>query len=277
MKIDAHQHFWVFNNEEYDWIQEEELILQRDYLPGDLKVLLKENGIDKSIAVQARQSKAETDWLLTLAENNEVIAGVVGWIDLKANDIEQQLSTYLHNPYLKGFRHVLQGELDPNFMLNAKFVFGLKCLEKLDYSYDLLIIAKQLPETLKLVEQLPKLRLVVDHIAKPDIKKTSDFLAWSEGINQLARFEHVFCKVSGLVTEADVFNWTKDDFKPFLDTVFGAFGPERIMFGSDWPVCLLGGSYSEIKAIVAEYVSVNYPRYQDKIFGENAAKFYRIS
>lgn len=277
MNIDSHQHFWVFDKEEYDWIEEDQHVLQRDFLPSDLKAVFKKNGVDKSIAVQARQSKAETDWLLNLAENNDVIAGVVGWIDLKAANIEAQLKPYLSNPLLKGFRHVLQGETDPEYMLEASFINGLKCLDKNNLSYDLLILAKQLPQTLLLVAQLPNLRLVVDHIAKPDIKGTSDFTDWVQGIKQLAQFKNVYCKVSGLVTEADVKHWKAEDFTPFLNTVFDAFGPERIMFGSDWPVCLLGGSYSEIKNIVADYVSENYSTFQNKIFGENAVKFYQIS
>ena len=277
MKIDAHQHFWIFNEEEYDWIEETDQVLRRDFLPNNLLSILKSNGIDKSIAVQARQSKVETDWLLSLAAEDNIIAGVVGWIDLKAKDIEEQLHQYHNNSILKGFRHVLQGEEDPNFMLDSAFINGLKCLSVNDYSYDLLILAKQLPQTLALVEQLPNLRLVVDHIAKPDIKNSKDFSEWAKGMRLLSQFENVYCKVSGMVTEADVKNWKAQDFTPFLNTVFNTFGPDRIMFGSDWPVCLLGGSYNDIKQIVADYVDVNFPSYQDKIFGDNAATFYKVS
>lgn len=277
MKIDSHQHFWVYDQEEYDWIADDQLVLQRNFLPHDLEAVFKENGIDRSIAVQARQSKTETDWLLNLAENNPLIVGVVGWIDLKANDIEQQLALYSNKPLLKGFRHVLQGESDPNYMLDQCFINGLQSLEQLGFSYDLLIFAKQLPQTIALVEQLPNLSLVVDHIAKPDIKNKRDFSEWAEGMKQLAQFDNVYCKVSGMVTEADLTHWKTEDFIPFLDTVFNAFGPNRIMFGSDWPVCLLGGSYSKIKAIVYDYVFEKYPLYLTKVFGENAASFYNVS
>lgn len=277
MKIDAHQHFWLFNEKEYDWIGEDQQVLRRDFKPNDLLEELKREGMNKSIAVQARQSIEETDWLLQLANQHPHIAGVVGWIDLKATDIDSQVQTYLTNPLLKGFRHVLQGEADPHFMLDPQFIKGLRCLEKHHLSYDILIFAKQLPATIELAKQLPKLRLVVDHIAKPNIKTHEDFDVWAQGMRELAQCEHVYCKVSGMVTEADVNQWANDDFTRYLAVVFEAFGPERVMYGSDWPVCLLGGSYREIKNIVGDYVESHYPNYADHVFGLTAAKFYQVS
>lgn len=276
MRVDSHQHFWRYTEQEYDWIGEEEQVIRRDFLPADLAPILKSADIDKCVAVQARQTEEETQWLLSLAEGNDLIAGVVGWIDIKASNLSDQIAAYANRNKLKGFRHVLQGEADPEFMLAPTFVRGLQTLAEHNLTYDLLIFAKQLPQSIELVKQLPNLSIVVDHIAKPDIVNHSDFDAWKAGMEKLASFENVMCKVSGLVTEADVNNWQIDDFKQYLDVVFKAFGPNRIMFGSDWPVCLLGGDYLEIKNIVDRYVNQYYAEYTDEIYGGNAAKFYQL-
>lgn len=276
MRVDSHQHFWRYTEQEYDWIGEEEQVIRRDFLPADLAPTLKSSNIDKCVAVQARQTDEETQWLLSLAEGNDLIAGVVGWIDIKASNLSDQLAAYVNRNKLKGFRHVLQGEADPDFMLATAFIRGLQTLSEHNLTYDLLIFAKQLPQSIELVKQLPNLSIVVDHIAKPDIVNHSDFDAWKEGMLQLARFDNVMCKISGMVTEADVNNWQNDDFEQYLDVVFNAFGPERVMFGSDWPVCLLGGDYLRVKSIVDNYVSKHYSDYSNAIYGDNAKKFYQL-
>lgn len=276
MKVDAHQHFWLYSKEEYDWIGENENVIKRDFLPQHLLPLLNFNNLDACVAVQARQTKQETDWLIYLAQEFDFIKGVVGWIDLKADDLQQQLLPYKNNHKLKGFRHVLQGESDPMFMLNEKFINGLNTLAKHYYVYDLLIFAHQLPQSLLLIEKLPHLPIVIDHIAKPNIFTGKGFQQWQKYMQAIAEYPNVYCKVSGMVTEADVNNWQKEDFERYLAVVFEAFSPQRVMYGSDWPVCLLGGDYAEIKAIVESFVSTHYPEYEAQIFGGNAIKFYRL-
>lgn len=276
LKIDSHQHFWQFTEQDYGWIGEEDKVIKRDFLPAQLSELLLENNIDGCVTVQARQSLEETHWLIELAEQNDFIKGVVGWIDLKADDLDTQLAGYQSKPSLKGFRHVLQGEPDPNFMLETNFVRGLNTLAKLGYRYDLLIFAHQLPQALELVKQVPDLNIVVDHIAKPQIASGQGFDKWQSAMLSLGKQQNVYCKVSGMVTEADVKNWQASDFTAYLDTVFTAFGAGRVMFGSDWPVCLLGGTYSDIKQIVVDYVQSNYPDAFDQVFGINAVEFYQL-
>lgn len=276
LKVDAHQHFWRFTEEDYGWIGEEDKVLKKDFLPEQLSILLKENDMDACVAVQARQSIEETNWLIELADQYNFIKGVVGWLDLKADDLEQQLLGYKDKPCLKGFRHVLQAEPDPNFMLDPKFIRGLHILEKHGYCYDLLIFAHQLPHALKLVKQVPNLKIVIDHIAKPQIASGTGFKEWQVIMNELAEFPNVYCKVSGMVTEADLKNWQPSDFTPYLNAVFNAFGTSKVMFGSDWPVCLLGGSYSDIKNIVVDYLQPNCSDNFDDVFGTNAVKFYQL-
>jgi L-fuconolactonase len=276
MKIDAHQHFWVYSQTEYDWIGESETVLKNDFLPETLKPVLIDNGIDGCVAVQARQSDEETKWLIELAENNDIVKAVVGWIDLRSSHLSEQLNSYKQNNVLKGFRHVLQGECS-EFMLEPDFVRGLKELEKNNYTYDLLVFAHQLPQTLQLVKQFSTLRLVVDHIAKPAILKDEGFNEWKGAMGQLAQHNNVYCKVSGMVTEADVKCWKQEDFAKYLEVIFTEFGGKRVMFGSDWPVCLLGGEYAQIKKIVEDFVNQHYPTFYEDVFGNNAVAFYQIA
>ena len=276
MRIDAHQHFWLFNATEYDWIDESMSVLKRDFTPEDLRVELTNNQFNGSLVVQARQSLVETNWLIDLAQQNQHIKGVVGWIDLKDDDLEQQLIAYKNVNLVKGFRHVLQGEPDPNFMLDPKFARGLRLLAKHEFKYDLLIYANQLPTAIKMLEQIPELNVVIDHIAKPDIKGKTGFKAWQQGMEELAQNPNTFCKISGMVTEADWSNWQTSDFKPYLETIFNLFGPNRVMYGSDWPVCLVAGSYGDIKSIVESYCLEYYPEYLDQVFGLNAVNFYQL-
>ena len=276
MNIDAHQHFWQYSREEFGWIGEQEQVLQRDFLPSDLKVIFEQNNVDGCIAVQARQSMEETEWLLSLAEHHAIVKGVVGWIDLSAVDLQHRLDQFSAHQALKGFRHVLQDEPDPDFMLAPEFINGVRTLAKNNYSYDILVFSYQLAEVCKFVSQLPVMRLVLDHIAKPQIAAGVGYELWCTHINELASYQHVYCKVSGMVTEASHNNWQPEQFTKYLDVVFAAFGPERIMFGSDWPVCLLAAEYQQVKAILENYVKQHYPDHLSQVFGKNAIDFYQL-
>ena len=276
MRIDAHQHFWVYCPEEFDWIGENERVLKRDYLPPALQSELNAQGIDGTVVVQARQSTVETQWLLSLAHEHPLIKGVVGWVDLMSPTLEEQLQRWQSASALKGFRHVIQDESDPNFMLQASFIKGLTLLHQFDYAYDLLIVASQLPQARQLLDKLPQHRIVIDHIAKPDIAKGDGFTIWKEHMQSIAEKQNVYCKISGMVTEADHQKWQEEDFIPFMDVVFSAFGPERVMFGSDWPVCQLAATYPEVIQIVERYVARMYPEFSQHIFGLNAERFYRL-
>ncbi|TGG93414.1 amidohydrolase [Natronospirillum operosum] len=275
MRIDAHHHFWQYNAAEYGWISDQMALLRRDYMPDDLLVELSQCNIDGTVVVQARQTEAETRWLLSLARENPFIKGVVGWVDLRAPDLEARLNEYKKEVWLKGFRHVLEDEPDPGFMLNSDFLGGVEALADHDFSYDLLIRPDQLPQAGELVRKLPPMRLVVDHMAKPDIRNQG-WQAWADGMACLASFDHVYCKMSGLVTEADWQGWQPSDFEPYLDHVFQVFGPERVMFGSDWPVCKVAGRYRAVHALASDYVHRRYPEYEAAVLGENAMAFYRL-
>jgi L-fuconolactonase len=275
MKIDSHQHFWKYNKSEYDWIDDSMAALRRDFLPVHLAEELSKNGFDGSIAVQARQSLEETDWLLRMSDSNPVIKGVVGWVDLRSSDIYDQLKKYAAHPKLVGVRHVVQGEREDDFILRHDFNRGISFLKEFDLTYDILVFPKQLPYAIKFVEKYPDLTFVLDHIAKPLIKD-GILSPWKENIQKLSEFPNVYCKVSGMVTEADWHNWKLQDFKPYLDTVFNAFGSDRVLIGSDWPVCLVTGDYSKVMNIVTDYIS-GFPELdKGKILGENAAKAYKI-
>lgn len=282
-RIDAHQHFWVFDPIRDSWITEDMGVIRRDFLPGDLAPLLKEYKVGGCIAVQADQSRAETDFLLRLASKNDFIKGVVGWVDLKSPDLERVLLEYDNQPVVKGFRHILQGISDlPAFFKDGLFEQGLhKILDK-DYTYDLLVYHHQLPQILPLIERLSgrlsegkSCKLVLDHMGKPDLK-SGEIKNWKTRIKQLAAHDHVFCKVSGLVTEADFKTWKEDDLKETLDIVLEAFGPDRLMFGSDWPVCLVATSYGRWLEMLENYFGPLDAAAQMGIFGGNAARFYGI-
>jgi L-fucono-1,5-lactonase len=275
MNIDSHQHFWRYDPARHSWIDESMGPLKRDFLPEDLASELDANGIDASVAVQADQSEEETLFLLDLAERARRIAGVVGWIDLASPRIEERLRFFSRYRKLCGFRHIVQSEPGDDFMLRPEFMRGISCLREFGFAYDILIYPKQLPAAIELVDRFSGQRFVVDHLAKPEIKtrKISD---WAAGIGSIGRNPNVHCKLSGLVTEADWRGWTSADFDPYLDVVFEAFGVDRLMFGSDWPVCLLAGSYQQVRQIVENYVDRNAPGAREKIFGENASRFYDL-
>ncbi len=275
MRIDSHQHFWRFDEAEYGWMKPDWPI-RRDYLPADLKPLLQSNNFDGCVAVQARQTLEETRWLLELAEEAAIIRGVVGWVDLCSPQIVQQLEQFSNDPKLVGVRHVVQDEPDDEFMLRADFQRGIKSLQQFGLSYDLLVFPHQLPTAIELVRAFPAQPFVLDHIAKPSI--ASGVLSpWREHIATLAHFPNVHCKISGMITEAQWHTWQSTDFRPYLDVIFQAFGVNRLMFGSDWPVALLAGAYEQVVSLVSDYCAGLSETEQAKIFGGNAARFYRLS
>jgi L-fuconolactonase len=276
MTVDAHQHFWNYDPVRDAWIGEDMGVLRRDYLPADLQPALHANNVDATIVVQADQSERETLFLLEQAEWNPFVAGVVGWVDLRSPDLCARLQYFSEFPALRGFRHVAQSEPDDHFLMREDFVRGVAMLKQFNFTYDILIYARQLPAAIALVEKLPDQAFVLDHIGKPDVK-AREIDRWAAGIRALAVNPRVYCKVSGLGTEAYWNNWRADDFKPYLDVVFEAFGVDRLMFGSDWPVCLLAGSYSQTKALVDDYVRGWPESDRAKLFGDNAARFYGLN
>jgi len=275
MIIDAHQHFWIYDPVRDSWIDESMKILKRNFLPEDLTSIIKENSIDGTIAVQADQSENETNFLLGLAEKNTWISGVVGWVDLMAQDIEEKLEHFSSYKKLKGFRHIVQAEPDENFMLNEKFRNGIGQLKNYNFTYDILINPHQLPAAIKLTEKYPDQKFILDHMAKPSIKKKG-IEPWASGIKELAKNPNVFCKISGIITEADHRNWESKEIYPYLDIVFNAFGYDRLLFGSDWPVCLLAGLYNQVINLIDEYMKNASDENKEKIFGKNAVSFYNI-
>ncbi|WP_421810673.1 amidohydrolase family protein [Flagellimonas sp.] len=275
MKIDSHQHFWRYNPSSHAWIDSTMGVLKKDFLPEDLEPLLQNHELDGCVAVQADQSEAETDFLLKCAEEHPFIKGVVGWLDLCAEDIEEKLQEYSKNPLLKGLRHIVQDEPDEYFMLRPEFLRGISLLEKYGLTYDILIFPKHLSSALELVKLFPNQPFVVDHIAKPKINGKIE-PCWEHYMNQLGQQDHVYCKASGMVTEAKWGKWSKSDFIPYLDVVFQSFGAERLMFGSDWPVCLLSAEYKQVNCILTQYLT-KYPRESRKqVMGLTAEKFYKL-
>lgn len=279
MQIDAHQHFWRYSPARDTWIDDGMAVLKRDYMPADLEPELRANGIDATIAVQADQSEQETLFLLEQADQNPLVAGVVGWVDLRATGVCQRLQYLSQFPKLRGVRHVAQSEPDDQFLVREDFLRGVAMLRDFHLTYDILIYARQLTAAVKLVEKLPDQAFVLDHIAKPEMKsgtESHEFDKWSAGIRALAANRRVHCKLSGLITEADWRGWRPDDFKPYFDVVFDAYGTDRLMFGSDWPVCLLASTYAQVKGLIEDYARGFTEGERAKIFGGNAARFYGL-
>jgi L-fuconolactonase len=274
-RIDSHQHFWQYDPAEHTWIGDEMQALKRDFLPVDLAPLLSQNHFQGCIAVQARQSISETNWLLKLGDENDFITGVVGWVDLCSPNLPEVLAGYSGAKKLVGVRHVVHDEADDNFMLQPAFQNGIAALKEFELTYDLLLFPRHIPVALKLVEKFPDQSFVVDHIAKPFIGRR-EISPWAEDLKELARHPNVFCKVSGMVTEAKWYDWKETDFSEYLDIVTEAFGTHRIMIGSDWPVCTLSGDYSTTMNIVIDYVSQFSEEISEGILGGNCIKFYKI-
>lgn len=275
MKIDAHQHFWHFDPVRDSWIDDSMKVLRQDFLPENLELHLNDAGMEGCIAVQADQSEGETQFLLNLADKNSIVKGVVGWVDLCADDVKERLAHFSENALFKGVRHIVQAEPDPDFMQRSDFQSGISALSDFDLTYDILVYPNQLPSAIRLVSQFPDQPFVLDHIAKPLIKDHV-FEPWKTQIQELARHPNVYCKLSGAITEADWQSWDKTEITPYFDIACEAFGSNRLMFGSDWPVCNLAGSYERVYVLMNQYLSQFSPEEQEKIWGKNAIDFYKI-
>ncbi len=276
MRIDSHQHFWRYRPEAYPWIDEAKGVLKWDYLPEDLAPLLSAQGFDGCVDVQAAHTSDETRFLLDLSDRHPFVRAVVGWVDLCSPDVERQLAELARHPRLKGIRHIAQDEPDDRFLVREDVLRGIAALEPFGLAYDILIFARQLPAAIELARRLPRQRFVLDHIAKPEIA-AGRISPWKEQVRELAAAPNVCCKLSGMVTEAAWKGWTAADFRPYLDVVFEAFGPDRLMIGSDWPVCLLAGDYPTVMGLVEDHMAGGPAADREKVLGANAARFYRIA
>ena len=275
MTIDAHQHFWKYEPAKHTWIGDSMSVIRQDFMPVDLKKVYDEHGIDGCVAVQADQTLEETNFLLWLSGKYEFIKGVVGWVDLRDDNIGKVLEEFSQHEKVKGFRHIVQGETDHNFLLRPTFINGIASLEKFDYTYDILVFPHQLGAVLEFVKRFPNQKFVIDHIAKPYIKD-GYYDGWATLMKEIAKQENVYCKLSGMITEADYNSWTPKQISPYLDLVLSAFGSDRIMFGSDWPVCLVAGGYAEVKQLVTDLISELSLIEQAQIMGTNAIQFYNL-
>jgi len=274
MVIDSHVHFWKYDKADLPWIDKNMKILQKDYLPSGVELTLKRNHVDGCIAVQAMMAEVETRFLAELAKTNPIIKGVVGWTDLRAENVEKKLTEFKEYPSIVGIRHIVQSEPD-DFLYDEKFRRGVSLLKEFGYTYDILIYPKQLKAATDFVRQFPELTFILDHCAKPEVSN-KEMEIWRKGITDLAMFPNVSCKLSGLITEAAWKEWSPGDFYPYLDVVFESFGLERLMFGSDWPVMLLSGIYVQWKSLLEKYME-NFPEEEkEKVFGGNATQFYNL-
>ena len=275
MTIDSHQHFWRYDPIRYAWIDEQKAILKKDFLPAELWSIYQENAVDGCVAVQAEQSESETTFLIEQAAENDFIKGVVGWVDLRADQIAERLAHFAQFPKVKGFRHVVQDEQDHNFLLRPSFLRGIQALHAHKFTYDILIFPHQLGAALELIRLFPDQAFVIDHLAKPYIKDQF-FDGWAVLMRSIAEFPNVSCKLSGMVTEANWKDWKYEDFLPYLNTIMEAFGTDRVMFGSDWPVCLLAGTYGEVKGIIDRFLDGSPKETKEAVMGLNAIKFYNL-
>lgn len=275
MFIDSHVHFLNYSEQDYPWIGDDMQVLQSNFEPSDLKPLLDSIQFDGAVAVQARQTLKETEWLLKLANSHDYIKGVVGWVDLCADKVDSQIESYMNEKKFKGVRHVIHDEPDDHFMLRNDFNRGLSLLKEYDLTYDILIFEKHLPQTIKLVEQHPDQLFVIDHIAKPKIKEQK-MNNWYKQMKILSTYDHVYCKISGMVTEANWSNQTQDTFTPYLDIIFDLFPAERLMIGSDWPVCTVVQDYKDVMHIVMDYVKQLSKEDQKLVLGKTCANFYQL-
>lgn len=275
MVIDAHQHFWQYDPVRDAWIDESMQVIRRDFYPEDLAPVLAENGVHGCVAVQADQSADETAFLLALADKHDFIKGVVGWADLRAANISEQLEQYAAHPKLKGFRHIVQGEPDNRFVLGEHFCRGIKALQQHQFTYDILVYPKQLPAVEEFVQRFPEQALIIDHLAKPGIK-AGELDTWAAHMRRIAQSPNVYCKLSGMVTEADWQQWEPAHFRPFMEVALEAFGANRLVYGSDWPVCLVAAKYREVKELVTDFISTLSTSEQQQIMGGNARSFYHL-
>ncbi|MEO8852856.1 MAG: amidohydrolase family protein [Ginsengibacter sp.] len=272
--IDTHVHFWKYNKIKDAWITDDMKILQKNFLPEDLKPVLEENKVNGVIAVQADQSENENEFLIDLSTNNSFIKGIVGWVDFQNENIENKLVYYSKFPVIKGFRHIVQGE--PNgFLKNENFLRGIELLQKYNFTYDVLIYENQLPEATEFVNKFPGQKFIIDHFAKPDIRNGS-IDKWKINIEEISKNKNVYCKLSGLTSEAHWNAWEEKDFYPYLDVVFDNFGTDKLVFGSDWPVVLISGGYLKWKTLLQNYMSDLSMEAKEKVFERNAIEFYNL-
>lgn len=274
MTIDTHVHFWKFDKERDSWITDNMKILKQDYLPTHLSLSLKRNEVDACVAVQASQSEYETHFLVELSKTHPEIKGVVGWVDLQNSNIDERLEYFSQYSIIKGWRHVVQSEPD-DFLLSENFQRGIRALAKYNYTYDILIYHHQLKPALEFVSKFPEQKFVIDHCAKPDIKN-KNIGEWKQHMQSMANHPNVYCKLSGLFTETTWKEWSAADFYPYLDVVFENFGTERLMFGSDWPVMLLSSIYVQWKSLLEKYMENFTEDDRQKVFGDNAIRFYNL-
>ena len=272
--IDSHQHFWSYDPQLYDWIDDSMNVLKRDFLPIDLESIYRQNNVDGGIVVQARTDFEEIDFLLRVSDDHHFIKGVVGWSDFQHENFEEKVEFYSQQSKLKGLRHVVQAE-PIGFLDKKEFRFGLSLLEKYNLVYDVLIFPPQLEESVRLVRDFPNQIFVLDHIAKPYIK-SGKIKQWEKDIRILAQYDNVYCKISGMVTEADWNHWKINDLRPYLDVITSSFGTHRLLFGSDWPVCLLAAQYQEVLEIPSRFFANFTLNERRDIFGHNASKVYRL-
>ncbi|TAM94030.1 MAG: amidohydrolase [Chitinophagaceae bacterium] len=276
MKIDSHQHFWEFNSIlDPSWINDSMSVLRQDFYPEQVKPLMLENGIEGCVVVQADQTEKETHYLLDLAKNHDIIKGVVGWVDFRTPAIEERLEYFSQFKTLKGFRHIVQAEKEDDFLLRKDFCDGISLLKKYNFTYDILIYPKHLKNAIKFVEKFPDQKFVIDHIAKPNIKDQVTE-SWKEELKVFGKYDNVYCKMAGLVTEADWNNWKFSDFSTYISITLDIFGTDRVMFGSDWPVCLPSASYSQVCEIVEKNTSFLNPQEKEKLWGLNCSDFYGL-
>lgn len=275
MIIDAHQHFWKYEPTKHSWIDDTMAVIRKDFMPAKLKKVYLENNIDGCVAVQADQTTLENDFLIDLASKNNFIKGIVGWVDFREDNINEVLEHYSKIKIIKGFRHVVQGEPDHNFLLRSNFLNGIAQLEQYNFTYDILVFPHQLGAVLEFVKKFPKINFVIDHIAKPYIKD-GFYDGWANLMLAIGAQQNVYCKLSGMVTEADYKTWTSETIKPYMQLVLKAFGADRLLFGSDWPVCLVAGNYKRVKELVTDFISQLSAEDQEKILGLNAVKFYNL-
>lgn len=278
MIIDSHQHFWQVGRFDYPWMSPELGVLYRDYLPEELEPILNQNAVVKTILVQASNSLSETDWLLGLAQRHQFIAGVVGWVDLTDSGMAEALEVFKANPKFKGVRHLVESERADDWLAQPNVLRGLQTLEQHGISYDLLVHTRHLKHVKTVAEACPQLRLVIDHLAKPPIAggSTDEIEEWVNGFREVATYANVFCKLSGLVTEANLTSWRSEDLQPYVERALEFFGPARMMFGTDWPVCLLAASYDQVLEAFQLLLRDLRDEERTMIFGGNAANFYQL-
>ena len=273
--IDSHQHFWKYNTKDFDWVTDEMSVIRKDFLPNDLQSIYQSNNVTGCVGVQVNQTEEENKFFLDFAEQFDFIKGVVGWVNLMAENVEERLAYWHQHKKIKGFRHILQGERDRALMLNPSFKNGISLLNKFDFAYDILIFPDQLPYALELVKLFPDQKFVIDHLAKPYIK-SGEIEQWKNDIKSFRSFENVYCKISGMVTEADWKDDSLQTFEPYLDVVMATFGTKRLMFGSDWPVCLVAASFNKVLQMVKDYFTSFSANQQEDIFYNNAVEFYNL-